>query len=180
MPANKFVVSIPDFPMTDTTSPDGNTAADPSGETGADPDSVVSATKELLTKGADNSVPALPTPPPTEDGNIFVGWVNKATGEAVKKGDKLTGNIEIEPVWKDCGEGNHADADGDNHCDECGYIMVKDKTPPIDDTPTDIGVEEVPQTKSGVPTWATIIIACFGVVIVACGGVLAVLLKKKK
>ena len=145
------------------------------------------ATKELLTKGGDNSVPALPNLAPTEDGNIFVGWVNKATGEVVKKGDKLTENIEIEPVWMDCGEDNHTDADGDNSCDECGYILAKPSEP--DDTTlsgddASSGDEQdgqnTPQANGGAPSWIIILISCFGGIISVCGAVLALVLKKKK
>ncbi len=146
------------------------------------------AAKELVTKGKEYSVPALPALAPTEDGNEFEGWVNKATGEPVKKGDRLTGNIEIEPVWKDCGEGKHADADGDNHCDECGYIMVKevrpeDTTAATDETAAESGREgeEMPKDDSvGMPGWMIVLISCFGGVIALCGVVLAVVLKKKK
>ena len=211
LPSDKLVIVIPDYdkyvpagstPSEDTPSSGpadeidpGNQDLTPNGGTEEPPASGTQqsgskspVTKELLTKGKDNSVPALPTLPPTEDGNQFDGWVNKATGEPVKKGDKLTENIEIEPVWKDCGEGKHADADKDNHCDECGYILVKEVKPGgttsvPDDTPADIGNEGEKPPKDhngGVQSWMILLIACFGGVIALCGVVLAVVLRKKK
>ena len=146
------------------------------------------STKELLTKGEEKKVPALPTLPPKEDGNFFAGWVNKATGEEVKKGDLLTESIEIAPVWLDCGEGNHTDADENNRCDDCGYILQKPSEP---ENPTDPSSEPTTgdQQKDddttqddddGVPIWAIILVCGFGLAIGACGAVLTVVLKKKK
>ena len=202
VPENKYVVIIPDYPITDETpsievgdtnndseteSPTVSPQPDSGSEAPESKNPSAVTTKELLSKGADNTVPALPTLPPTEDGNIFDGWVDKATGEPVKKGDKLTGNIEIEPVFKDCGEVNHADTDEDNHCDACGYIMVKEVKPedtsaPADDTASDTGHEDekTPKDTDGTPSWMIIVISCFGGVIAICVVVLAVFLKKKK
>lgn len=216
VPEHKFVVSIPDFSAYDQASSGGGTvgssSGSSSGSSGEKPNSgatspdvggkpvsgsesaeqkkpVESVAKELLTKGSDNTVPALPTLSPKEEGNVFEGWVNKATGEAVKKGDKLTENIEIVPVWKDCGEGSHVDENGDNRCDKCGYITVKEATPedttsPVEDTsadtePTD---EKKPDSdpKGGVPGWMLIVIICIAVVIIACCIVLVIFLRKKK
>ena len=202
VPEDKFVVIIPGYDKLVTSKPssgDTESSSGTSGEEGTDdpvanpgdrdskPAVSTPATRELLTKGTDNSVPALPNLAPTEDGNIFVGWVNKATGEVVKKGDKLTENIEIEPVWMDCGEDNHTDADKDNRCDACGYILAKPSEP--DDTTssgddTSAGGEQdgqnTPQANGGAPSWAIILISCFGGIIAVCGAVLALVLKKKK
>ena len=201
LPEDKFVISIPDYTVSGTPSSGGSTDGKPSSgsdtPTGTNPDSgsesadktkpTVSAPTEILSKGSGNTVPTLPTLSSKEEGNIFGGWVNKATGEPVKKGDKLTENIEIVPVWKDCDEGNHIDADGDGHCDVCGYITVKaevpeDTTAPADETTADTTAEneKTPQEKDDFPWWMVIVISCFGGVIVICGIVLAVLLKKKK
>ncbi len=202
VPDNKLVVVIPDYDKyvpSKPSSDSGTSWSGSSGETGSDitaanpsgSDSTLSgsssATKELLTKGEDNSVPVLPTLPPTDNGNQFDRWVNKATGETVKKGDKLTENIEIEPVWKDCGEGNHTDANEDNRCDDCGYILVKPSQPDDTTAPTDETTanneqngENPPQTKDGTPSWVIILISCFVGVIAVCTTVLGIILKKKK
>ena len=211
IPEGKLVITIPDYekyvstesvPSGETSSPDTSGETESSGSTttpsgngeATPPASEIQPsggkspiTKELITKGANNTVPALPTLPPTEDGNQFDGWVDKATGEPVEKGDKLTENIEIEPVWKDCGEDKHADADKDNHCDECGYIMVKEVTPEettasAGETTADTGREDekTPNDNSDTPNWMIIVISCFGGIIAICGIVLAVVLKKKK
>jgi len=211
IPEGKLVITIPDYEKYVSTEsvPSGETSStDTSGETESSGSTTTPSgngeatppaseiqpsggkspiTKELITKGADNTVPALPTLPPLEDGNQFGGWVDKATGEPVKKGDKLTENIEIEPVWKDCGEDKHADADKDNHCDECGYIMVKEVKPEettasADETTADTGHEDEkpPKDNSDAPSWMIIVISCFSGVIAVCGVVLAVVLKKKK
>jgi len=201
-PADKFVVVIPGYDKlvtSDPSSDDGTSSSGVSGEIGSDnptanpsgsdstPTVSTPATKELLTKGEENSVPALPILSPTEDGNIFVGWINKATGEAVKKGDKLTENIEIAPAWKDCGEGNHTDANEDNNCDDCGYILVKPSQPEGTNTSdsettadNERNGENTSQAKDGAPSWGIILISCFGGVIVVCGVILVVVLKKKK
>lgn len=176
VPADKFVVVIPGYDKLVTSKP---------GDSDSKPAVSTPATKELLTKGGDNSVPALPNLAPTEDGNIFVGWVNKATGEVVKQGDKLTENIEIEPVWKDCGEGNHTDANEDNRCDDCGYILAKpsepdDTTAPDSEANNEQNGENTPQANGGTPSLAIILISCFGGVIAVCAAILAVVLKKKK
>lgn len=148
VPSDKFVIAIPGYDLyvpSDTSSGDAASSSGSSGEVGSDnpaagsggmvtlPEVSLPVTKEFLSKGEEKLVPALPTLPPTEDGNIFVGWVNIETGEAVNKGDKLSGNIEIEPVWKDCGEENHTDTNEDEQCDDCGYILKKSAQP--EDTP---------------------------------------------
>lgn len=212
VPDGKLVVVIPDYekyistgsvsssetPSSDisgktessgsTTTPSGSEAATPPSSEIQPSGKNYYATKELVTKGTDNTVPALPVLPPTEAGNQFDGWVNKATGEPVKKGDTLTENIEIEPVWKDCGEDKHTDIDEDNRCDKCGYIMVnkvkpEDTAASTDETTEDSGHEDEKAPKynsGGVPSWFIIVISCFGGVIAVCGVVLAVALRKKK
>ena len=210
VPENKCVVIIPNYaddenvavdtPDSGTDQPPKETdsAKEPSSNAPAVPDTSAGQSpsdngasspvvRELLTKGSDNTVPALPTLPPNEDGNIFEGWVDKSTGEPVKKGDKLTGNVELEPVWKDCGEDKHTDTDEDNHCDACGYIIMKEVKPEettasADDTSFDTGHEneKTPKDNAGAPSWMIIVISCFGSVISICGVVLAVFLKKKK
>jgi len=209
VPENKYVVIIPNYAGdedvvfdatdsgTDQPPKDNDSAKEPSSGAPAVPDASAGqsptdngasspAVRELLTKGSDNSVPALPTLPPNEDGNIFEGWVDKSTGEPVKKGDKLTGNVELEPVWKDCGENRHADTDGDNHCDACGYIILKEVKPEEttasgDDTSFDTGYEDerIPKDNNGIPDWMIIVISCFVGVFAVCGAVLVVFLKKK-
>lgn len=210
VPENKCVVIIPNYaddenvavdtPDSGTDQPPKETdsAKEPSSNAPAVPDTSAGQSpsdngasspvvRELLTKGSDNTVPALPTLPPNEDGNIFEGWVDKSTGEPVKKGDKLTENVELEPVWKDCGEDKHTDTDEDNHCDACGYIIMKEVKPEettasADDTSFDTGHEneKTPKDNAGAPSWMIIVISCFGSVISICGVVLAVFLKKKK
>lgn len=212
VPDGKLVVVIPDYekyistgsvsssetPSSDisgktessgsTTTPSGSEAATPPSSEIQPSGKNYYATKELVTKGTDNTVPALPVLPPTEAGNQFDGWVNKATGEPVKKGDTLTENIEIEPVWKDCGEDKHTDIDEDNRCDKCGYIMVnkvkpEDTAASTDETTEDSGREDEKAPKynsGGIPSWFIIVISCFGGVIAICGVVLAVVLRKKK
>ena len=54
---------------------------------------------ELLSKGTDAKVPALPTPAPGADGKPFLGWVDKTTGKPVHKGDPMTGDLTLIPVW---------------------------------------------------------------------------------
>ena len=107
-----------------------------------------------------------------------------ATGEPVQKGDKITENIEIEPVWKDCGTDSHGDADKDNHCDECGYIMVKEDktedTAALTDADTGHEDEKPPKDNSGAPSWMILVISCFGGIIAICGVVLAVVLRPSK
>lgn len=182
IPDGKLVVVIPDYdkylPTESPSSQDkpssGQTAAPSGGDESTSP---TFGAKELITKGKDNTVPTLPTLLPTDDGNQFDGWVNKATGESVKKGDRLTDNIEIVPVWKDCGENNHSDADKDNHCDECGYIMNKEAYTEDTAAPTD---EISKEYGAGIQSWWIIAISCFGGVIAVCVVVLAVALKKKK
>jgi len=173
VPGDKMVVIIPDYDKyVPSDSADNTTSGNP-------------ATKELLTKGEENRVPVLPTLAPAKDGNIFAGWINKATGEMVKKGDKLTENIEIAPIWKDCGEGNHTDANEDHSCDECGYILVKPAQPddtgaPDGGTEGDQDNEETPQPKDGIPGWAIVLLSCFGGLAAAGGVTTAVVLRKKK
>jgi len=172
-------LSVPDGKVVIVITPSDSTAAG-----SAEP----SAPKqELVTKGEENKVPALPTLPPKEDGNIFDGWRDKATGEAVKKGDMLTENIEIEPVWKDCGEGKHADADKDDSCDECGYIMVK---PALPEEPTESkeNIPEAPTTDvpptdevdGEKPKGAIGIIAAVAALLAGGGGTWYVIMRKKK
>lgn len=172
-------LSVPDGKVVIVITPSDSTAAG-----SAEP----SAPKqELVTKGEENKVPALPTLPPKEDGNIFEGWRDKATGEAVKKGDILTENIEIEPVWKDCGEGKHADTDKDDSCDECGYIMVK---PALPEEPTESkeNIPEAPTTDvpptdevdGEKPKGAIGIIAAVAALLAGGGGTWYVIMRKKK
>ena len=199
VPEDKVVITIPDFTITDkpsvpvgdpsdspdgsdTTKPDGSDTSKPEGD--KTPTAPTITTKELLTKGDDNTVPALPTLPPTEDGNIFDGWVDKGTGEPVKKGDKITGNIELAPVWKDCGEDNHKDEDEDNSCDECGHILVKE-TPPVEtlapeetDPPADAPSGDDEPDNSKLSTGGIAAIAGSGVALVALA--LALIFSKKK
>jgi len=229
VPENKFVVTIPDYEADsvkpsgstddgkedddstkdtsddpkqdpDTSKPDVTDPDDPSDKDQDDTDKPSQTVKELLTKGDDKTVPSLPILPPTEDGNIFDGWVDKSTGEPVKKGDIITGNIEIEPVWKDCGDSKHTDKNDDNNCDECGYILVKD-TPkpdesdkndetepsgktddPQDNTDPDDKSDDNPDDKpdeGGMPIWVIAVIGVFAAVVVTCGTILVVNTKKK-
>jgi hypothetical protein len=55
--------------------------------------------RELLSKGTKAVVPALPELTLNAEGRRFTGWVDKKTGKPVQKGDPMTGNIEIVPVW---------------------------------------------------------------------------------
>jgi len=124
--------SKPDSKPSDTSSSSSSSSsAGSASSTGKKPtagssDTEVPEIKELLTKGEENTVPALPQLEPTEDGNMFEGWKDKTTGQTVSKGDKITANVEIVPVWKDCGEDKHTDKNSDNRCDSCGYILVKE------------------------------------------------------
>jgi len=165
-PEDKFVVIIPNYskgtpesggkptvivPTTPTTpdtptTPVTPTTPDTPKQDSTSSEDVNTVTKELLSKG-DKSVPTLPVLAPTADGNIFEGWKDKETGNIVKSGDKLTGNIELEPVFKDCGEDNHKDEDNDNACDECGHILVK-QTPETDNTPETTPDETETTTKA--------------------------------
>ena len=77
-------------------------------------------TEQLLTVGKEHRVPELPTQPPKAQGNRFDGWVEKGTDIPVRAGDILTGDIVLVPVWLDCGDGNHTDANQDEICDDCG------------------------------------------------------------
>ena len=200
-PGDKFVVVIPDYDkyvLSETIPSDDDSSTDITDENGSGSQTTapsdgtedlpaseaqqsggkIPAKKELVTKGKENSVPSLPTLPPTEEGNQFDGWVNKETGEPVKKGDKLTENIEIEPVWKDCGEDNHTDTDEDNHCDECGYIMVKEVGPGANIG--DEGGKTSNDSSGGAQSWMILALSCFGGVIAVSGVVLVVALMKKK
>ena len=76
---------------------------------------------QLLTTGVEKRVPALPALEAKPEGNFFEGWVDKETGKPVKEGDRLSGDIVLVPVWKDCGEGKHVDKNDDDICDNCGY-----------------------------------------------------------
>ena len=199
IPEDKFVVILPDYPVSgEQQHPQENDAGkEPSSppeaavpDAGTPEDSAISSPsageaaspgiKELLTKGPDNTVPALPKLPPKEEGNFFVGWVDKTTGEPVKKGDQLTGNVELEPIWKDCGEGKHTDGNADELCDECGYNLVPPVVPgesvPED---TDSSDNTTPQ-KEGIPSWLILLFSLFGGIVVICGGILAVVFAKRK
>lgn len=191
IPENKVVITIENYPITildgSGTSiiiPDDNETTESEDNTENKP---ATTTKELLTKGDDNTVPALPTLPPTERGNIFDGWVDKATGEYVKKGDKLTASIELIPVWKDCGEGKHTDSDNDNSCDDCGYIIyiandVEETEEPEEvDKPDELDNDEnVDDSSEGKPTLVIIIISLLGSALAAGVAFVLILLKKKK
>lgn len=191
VPEDKVVITIPSYPATpDPSTPVGGEDDGPS-KPGADTENPGGSTtpattvKEVLTKGKDNTVPALPTLPPNENGNIFDGWVDKETGETVKKGDKITGSIELIPVWKDCGDGKHTDSDGDNNCDECGYILVKETKPDDEKKPpeTDAPAKNDPQDGDGKAPKSPAggIIAGIGSAgLVAIVSVAAVLSRKKK
>ena len=214
VPEDKLVITIPDYPVeidAETTKPNSSSGTLQSGTSSnpvvtAPSDQVAGSIqnqepnaggsqsenvpqtiiKELLTKGDDNTVPALPTLPPSEDGNEFAGWVNKATGEPVKKGDKLTESIEIEPVWKDCGENNHKDENADNHCDDCGYVLVKEtvpsgKTEAVDPSETDSSEGDSDgKTDSGIPAYVIAVLSVFGGIIIVCVIVIITALSKKK
>ncbi|MBE6560459.1 MAG: hypothetical protein E7662_04980 [Ruminococcaceae bacterium] len=214
IPENKFVVTIPEYPVIGDTSTDNadsgtdqkpqentpvqETTAESAGSSPAvppvtgTPDKPAEQTpavskpstttvKELLTKGTDNTVPALPTLSRKEEGNIFEGWVDKATGTPVAKGDKLTGNIEIEPVWKDCGENNHADKNDNGACDECGYILEPQKQPD-DPVPaeTQAPAETPPTENSGIPLWVIIILSLSFGIMAICGCILIITAKKRR
>jgi len=207
VPEDKFVVTIPDFPVilpeqpSDGSSPDkpdsspvqtpadggsssGGSSSGGSSSSGASSGGSASGSsnevKELLTKGDQQAVPALPTLPPTEEGNLFDGWVNQSTGEPVKKGDKLTGNITIAPVWKDCGEGNHADGDGDDCCDGCGFILAPKETLPQGGELPDEGEDEPGDAEEKPPFWLPLTLILGAVVVVICGVVLIVQAVKQK
>jgi len=105
--------------------------------------------KELLTKGTDNTVPALPKLSAKDEGYLFEGWVNKETNEPVKKGDKLTGNIEIIPVWKGCGDGKHIDAKNDYICDECGFKMPIPEEPAKESAAETVPVDAAQENNGG-------------------------------
>ena len=172
---------------------------DDTSKPGGDND-VQTTIKEILTKGENNTVPALPTLPATNDGNEFDGWVNKATGEPVKKGDVLTGSIEIAPVWKDCGTDKHTDKNEDGRCDGCGYYLVKPETTSPEDAATDTpdATDTAPITdgsettgssaadgqdtgeNGNMPVWFIPIIVVGAVVVLGCGGVMFFVLRKKK
>ncbi|MBQ4538185.1 MAG: hypothetical protein II995_01105, partial [Oscillospiraceae bacterium] len=145
LPENKVVVSIPDFPsfkVEETT----KTTTGPS--TGRDKSSM-GTVRELLTKGTDNTVPALPKLAPKDEGYLFEGWVIKETNEPVKKGDKLTGNIEIIPVWKDCGDNKHTDANTDYACDECGFKLPVPEQPVSEPAAETVPADAAQENKGG-------------------------------
>ena len=79
---------------------------------------------ELLTTGKEHLVPTLPAHEAKPTGNFFDGWRNKADNKVVSKGQKLDGSITIFPVWKDCGDENHIDADKNSVCDVCGKKLT--------------------------------------------------------
>ena len=75
----------------------------------------------------------------------------------------------------------------DNHCDECGYIMVKEvtseeTTASSEGTAADTGHEDEKTSKnnSEPSNWMIILISCFGGIIAICGVVLAVVLRPSK
>ncbi len=193
VPENKLVNTIPDF-----VEPIKTPSVEIGGEQDAPeedkPDAELPAvstplTKELLTKGKEQTVPALPTLPSKEEGNVFDGWVNKATGETVKKGDKITESIELEPVWKDCGEENHTDENEDGVCDGCGYIITRAEEPeksvePDPENPDTSVPENNPEENKnsgkGMPWWLILLLILLVIVIGACAVVIAVSKKKKK
>ena len=80
----------------------------------------------------------------------------------------------------DCGENNHTDADENNICDDCGYILKQpsnsDEKPTTDDEQNS---NDMTQKNAGIQTWVIILISCLGVVLVAGGVVLVIVLKKK-
>lgn len=80
-------------------------------------------TEQLLTVGKEQRVPKLPVLAPREQGNLFAGWVEKGTNISVGTGDILTRDVVLVPVWLDCGDGNHTDADEDEICDDCGMKL---------------------------------------------------------
>ncbi|MBQ8746454.1 MAG: hypothetical protein IJZ08_01130, partial [Clostridia bacterium] len=197
VPEDKLVITIPNYPVSDpeqsTPNPDGENPSAPSTpdtdtpDTGT-PDTPSPTVKELLTKGKDQTVPALPTLPPAEEGNLFDGWVDKATGETVKKGDKLTGNVELVPVFKDCGKDNHSDADEDGRCDECGYILPKDPIPedttaPTDTDPTPSETDPTTDEEPSKGSWGWLIAllaALFGTAVIGGGAWIAGKNRKKE
>ena len=195
LPDDKYVVIIPTESITVDLSggkPDDKPSDDVPGK--SETLAIAAPKKEILTKGSEQTVPGLPTPPPTADGNLFDKWVDKTTGETVKKGDKLTASIELVPVWKDCGEAVHADAPADknkdNHCDVCGYILVKESVPeetgaadtgaPEDTTAADTGDVSDGPSGGSIPPWIFIILGAFAATAVGCGTVLIVSSRKKK
>ena len=103
--------------------------------------------------------------------------IDKETKAPVKKGDKLTGNIEITPVWKDCGENKHIDDKKDYICDECGYKLPTPEEPVKEPTAETVPAETAPQKKSGS---AGIGMAALAAVGLAAGGGYAVKKKKKE
>ncbi len=205
VPENKIVITIPNYvePVKTPSSEVGGNQKNPEAPDTEKPVTdkpeadktetelpVVSVpfTKELLTKGKDQAVPALPTLPDKDEGNVFDGWVNKATGETVKKGDKITESIELEPVWKDCGAENHTDENEDGSCDGCGYIIkteepgeiAEPEEPSVTDTENN-GVENENQAKGkGMPLWLIILLILLICVVGACAVVIVASKKKKK
>lgn len=187
IPENKAVITIPDYPLETESEAAKSEVPSDTAQGGSSSDEQANIlsdtaenpaqkiTKEILTKGDDNIVPALPTLPPTEDGNEFKGWVSKTTGEPVKKGDKLTGNIEIEPVWKDCGEDHHKDENADNHCDDCGYILVRKTVQAVNPPETDSS-----ESDSGIPVYVIAVLSIFGGIVAVCVIVIITTLTKKK
>ena len=79
---------------------------------------------ELFTTGKDHLIPELPVLASGSEGNLFDGWRNKADHLVVTKGQKLSENITIYPVWKDCGADKHTDADINGICDVCGKRLA--------------------------------------------------------
>lgn len=56
---------------------------------------------ELLSRGSKPCVPALPTLAPDKNGVPFYEWVDQKTGRSVKKGDPMTSNLSLKPVWRE-------------------------------------------------------------------------------
>ncbi len=176
VPEDKFVVIIPEYPADSSPEQGDSDTQTPGGET--------SGVKELLTKGEEQAVPALPTLPATKDGNLFDGWADKESGEFVKKGDKISGNVELVPVWKDCGAENHTDKNDDTHCDICGYILKKEPeetTSPEDSSSTEPleSGENGDDSDSGSSGWLIGILSASAGIAAVGGGVLFAVKKKK-
>ena len=71
----------------------------------------------------------------------------------------ITENIEIAPVWKDCGEGNHNDGNSDNRCDDCGYILVKETEPSDESDVPETEIVTAEKQSCEFPIWLTVILA---------------------
>jgi len=199
---NKVVIVIPDFPVEDrdTDKEDSGSSGEGSGSVGegSSESSDKTYTKEIVTKGKENTVPTLPTLPDAKEGNKFEGWANKATGETVKKGDVLKENIELVPVWKDCGADKHGEGDENGRCVNCGYILANDSKPSDEiggseekeenteavtenetEAETDTGSDDG-KAPGKTPVAAIIILSVLGVASAGCTAVIIFVTKKKK